>query len=72
VIAGTDLVLTVARRSLVGARLDPALRQFAPPLAISPFAFAQAWHSRRDGDAGHRWLRAQIQALCVNEGGAEC
>ncbi|MGY3298391.1 DNA-binding transcriptional LysR family regulator [Pseudomonas sp. TE6288] len=72
VIAGTDLVLTVARRSLAGARLDPALRQFAPPLAISPFAFAQAWHSRRDGDAGHRWLRAQIQALCVNEGGAEC
>lgn len=71
-IAGTDLVLTVARRSLAGARLDPALRQFAPPLAISPFAFAQAWHSRRDGDAGHRWLRARIQALCVNEGGAEC
>lgn len=65
VIAHTDLVLTVARRSLVGERLDPALRQFPPPLAIAPFAFAQAWHPRRDGDAGHRWLRAQIvNATC--------
>ncbi|MDH0645417.1 LysR family transcriptional regulator [Pseudomonas sp. GD03858] len=65
VIAGTDLVLTVARRSLAGARLDPALRRFEPPLAISPFAFTQTWHVRREGDAGHRWLRGQIQALCM-------
>ncbi|QXH35035.1 LysR family transcriptional regulator [Pseudomonas muyukensis] len=71
-VAGTDLVLTVARRSLAGARLDPALRQFPPPLAIAPFAFAQAWHPRRDGDAGHRWLRAQIAALCVNESTTGC
>ncbi|TFF42220.1 LysR family transcriptional regulator [Pseudomonas sp. RIT623] len=72
VIAGTDLVLTVARRSLAGARLDPALRQFSPPLAIAPFAFTQAWHPRREGDAGHRWLRAQIAALCVNESATGC
>ncbi|MDR2306821.1 MAG: LysR family transcriptional regulator [Paucimonas sp.] len=66
-LTGTDLVLTVARRSLAGARLDPVLRRFAPPLAIAPFAFTQAWHSRREGDAGHRWLRMQVQALCGDE-----
>lgn len=63
-IIGTDLVLTVARRSLAGARLAPGLRSFEPPLAIAPFGFTQAWHSRREGDAGHRWLRERIRALC--------
>ncbi len=71
-LAGTDLVLTVARRSLAGARLDPALRQFPPPLAIAPFTFCQAWHSRREGDAGHRWLRRQLQTLCTDPALAEC
>jgi len=56
----------VARRSLSGARLDPALRTFAPPLAIAPFAFAQAWHARREGDAGHAWLRARVASICQN------
>lgn len=64
VITGTDLILTVARRSLSGARLDPGLRSFAPPLPIAPFAFTQAWHARREGDAGHRWLRELIRGLC--------
>ncbi|WP_430317049.1 LysR family transcriptional regulator [Pseudomonas sp. p1(2021b)] len=63
-IIGTDLVLTVARRSLAGARLAPGLRCFEPPLAVAPFGFTQAWHSRREGDAGHRWLRERIRALC--------
>lgn len=65
-LVGTDLILTVARRSLSGARLDPALRTFAPPLAIAPFAFAQAWHARREGDAGHAWLRARVASICQN------
>ncbi|CAB5526107.1 Nodulation protein D 2 [Pseudomonas putida] len=64
VISGTDLILTVARRSLAGTRLDPGLRCFAPPLPIAPFAFTQAWHTRREGDAGHRWLRELIRTLC--------
>ncbi|MDF0730233.1 LysR family transcriptional regulator [Pseudomonas entomophila] len=67
VLPGTDLVLTVARRSLVERRPGASLRTFAAPLAIAPFAFTQAWHSRREGDAGHRWLRERIKALCVEE-----
>ncbi|MGC3893992.1 LysR family transcriptional regulator [Pseudomonas urmiensis] len=69
-IAGTDLILTVARRSLVGTRLDPALRSFAPPLPIAPFAFAQVWHSRREGDAGHAWLRERVRVLSECSAGA--
>jgi hypothetical protein len=70
-LAGTDLVLTVARRSLEGARLDPALRQFLPPLAIAPFTFCQAWHASRGG-CGHCWLRRQLQTLCTAPALAEC
>ncbi|UVL62497.1 LysR family transcriptional regulator [Pseudomonas sp. B21-032] len=64
VIAGTDLILTVARRSLDSGALDSRLRRFAPPLAIKPFAFQQAWHQRREGEAGHRWLREKVMQVC--------
>lgn len=67
VIAGTDLVLTVARRSLPGLAQLPRLRCFEPPLAIRPFEFQQAWHERREGDAAHRWLRGQVMQACRNE-----
>ncbi|MBM3107555.1 LysR family transcriptional regulator [Pseudomonas sp. V1] len=66
VIAGTDLILTIARRSLDNGKLDPRLRRFDPPLPIKAFAFQQAWHQRRESEAGHRWLRervAQVSAL---------
>ncbi|MFQ6573255.1 LysR family transcriptional regulator [Pseudomonas sp. UM16] len=64
VIAGTDLILTVARRSLDSSKLDPCLRRFEPPLAIKAFGFQQAWHQRRESEAGHRWLRERVAALC--------
>ncbi|MFJ4373582.1 LysR family transcriptional regulator [Pseudomonas japonica] len=65
VIAGTDLLLTVARRSL--SRPPRGLRCFAPPLPIRAFAFQQAWHVRREGDAAHRWLRGQVMRACLLE-----
>jgi DNA-binding transcriptional LysR family regulator len=61
VIAGTDLVLTIASRSLDDMRRQPALRQFAPPLTLPRFAFQQAWHRRRDTDTALAWLRQQIR-----------
>lgn len=64
VIAGTDLILTVAQRSLDSGELDPRLHRFEPPLAIKAFGFQQAWHQRREREAGHRWLRDRIAALC--------
>ncbi|MEG1081879.1 MAG: LysR substrate-binding domain-containing protein, partial [Pseudomonas sp.] len=68
VIAGTDLILTVARRSLDNGKLDPRLRRFEPPLAIKAFGFQQAWHQRREGEAGHRWLRERVAQVCRTTG----
>ncbi|KWA01216.1 MULTISPECIES: LysR family transcriptional regulator [Burkholderia] len=59
-IAGTDLVLTVARRNLDRVRDDARLRVFEPPFPIDSFEFAQHWHERRHGDAAHIWLRQTI------------
>lgn len=69
-IAGTDLILTVARRSLDETRLDPRVRVFAPPLEMAPFDFSLIWHQRRNGDVAHRWLRRHIAHL-TREGGGE-
>ncbi|TSE10302.1 LysR family transcriptional regulator [Mesorhizobium intechi] len=60
-IAGTDLVLTVASRILPAQ--DSRLCVFAPPFEIPAFQFTQIWHKRRDGDPAHQWLRSQIQHL---------
>ena len=60
-IAGTDLVLTVASRILPAP--GKGLCVFAPPFEIPAFQFTQIWHERRDGDPAHEWLRLQLQHL---------
>jgi len=55
---GTDLVLTVAQRTLQPGM--PGLALQAPPFAIAPFAFELVRHQRTEGDAGIAWLRAAI------------
>lgn len=66
-IAGTDLILTVARRSLCVIDQDPRVRVFEPPLAIAPFDFKLIWHQRREADPAHSWLRGLIMQV-VNAG----
>jgi DNA-binding transcriptional LysR family regulator len=63
-IAGTDLILTVAQRNLASLADDPRLIRFEPPVAISPFAFQLVWHQRREGDAAQQWLRERIVEQC--------
>lgn len=62
VLAGTDLILTVASRAVGSLRQHKTLRQFTPPLTIPSFDYQQAWHSRKDSDPGHRWLRETVWA----------
>lgn len=64
-VAGTDLVLTVARKALAAVERDPALAVFPPPFAIPPFPFVQAWHQRRTGDPAHQWLRATVARVAA-------
>ncbi|MNW06238.1 hypothetical protein D3C71_2026080 [compost metagenome] len=61
-LAGTDLILTVASRAVGSLRQHRTLRQFTPPLAIPSFDYQQAWHKRKDSDPGHRWLRETVWA----------
>lgn len=73
VIAGTDMILTVASRAgqwqqhgaAQADEVPATLQQFTPPLDLPVFSYQQAWHSRRDGDPAHRWLRAAIAQLCA-------
>jgi len=59
-IEGTDLILTIANRAVMDLANHPRLMQFHPPLSLSAFTYQQAWHVRRDSDAGHAWLRQSI------------
>ncbi|GAA3547926.1 LysR family transcriptional regulator [Zobellella aerophila] len=62
----TDLVLTIARRTLSEQAIGNRLALFEPPFAIPPFNFQMAWHPRRDKDPAHRWLRDMICARFSN------
>ncbi|HCI5682775.1 TPA: LysR family transcriptional regulator [Klebsiella variicola subsp. variicola] len=63
---GTDLVLTVASRSVTPERYHEALSRFEPPLPLSGFNYEQAWHSRKNTDPAHQWLRRAISMSCEN------
>ncbi len=60
VLAGTDLILTVASRTLDLVPDDQGLTRFMPPFALPGFAFQQAWHARRDADSAHHWFRSVV------------
>lgn len=64
ILAGTDLVLTIGSRAVGDLRRHRTLRRFTPPLALAPFAYQQAWHARKQGDAMHQWLRGAIAQCC--------
>ena len=65
IIAGTDLVATLATR--VAALFTDTLGLVAmpPPFALPKFSIALAWHERNQHDAAHRWLRNQLLAVAA-------
>ena len=62
-IAGTDLILTVATRTLDNVPLGDTLVALAPPLTVAPFNYVQVWHNRFNQDPGHRWLRELVKQV---------
>ncbi|WP_263142122.1 LysR family transcriptional regulator [Pseudomonas sp. RIT-PI-AD] len=60
VLAGTDLILTVASRTLEPVARNQGLAGFMPPVELPGFAFQQAWHTRRNADSAHRWFRSMV------------
>lgn len=59
-IAGTDLILTLASRGLDAFRNDERLLVLDPPFRIAPFGFIQVWHARNDASQPLQWLRGLI------------
>lgn len=52
------------RRSTATAFADTlGLVTAPPPLALTRFQMALAWHERSHDDAPHRWLREQLLAV---------
>lgn len=63
-IAGTNLVLTTARRSLAALEQDPRFAVFEPPYPVPGFTVSALWNGRNDADPGHSWLRERLLAAC--------
>ena len=62
-IADTDLILTVATRTLDNLPLGDTLVALAPPLTAAPFNYVQVWHNRFNQDPAHRWLRELVKQV---------
>ena len=62
-IADTDLILTVATRTLDNLSYGDTLIARAPPMTVAPFNYVQVWHQRFNDDPAHRWLRDLIRQV---------
>lgn len=62
-VADTDLILTVATRTLDNLPLGDTLVALAPPMTVAPFNYVQIWHNRFDQDPAHHWLRELVKQV---------
>lgn len=65
-LAGTDLVATEAERLGICFSQMLRLTMRAPPFEGPDIAISQAWHTRRERDPAHRWLRLQVATVAAN------
>jgi DNA-binding transcriptional LysR family regulator len=56
----TGIIARFAARQLVSATSVPS---YEIPAALPPLPISAGWHARYDADAGHRWLRSQVQDI---------
>ncbi len=66
VIAATDLIATLATRVARTFEATLRLALLAPPVELTGFTIALAWHERTQRDPAHRWLREQIHAAATD------
>ncbi len=59
-LAGTDLILTIAARMLPDDLEAHGLASFEPPLKLAPFDFVQIWSDTSEDDPARRWLRGKL------------
>ncbi|WP_277964193.1 LysR family transcriptional regulator [Pseudomonas sp. RIT-To-2] len=62
-VVATDLILTVAMRSLTPVHGDSRLCIFEPPFDIPCFDFSMVAHRRSDNDPAHAWMRQLVMEV---------
>lgn len=65
IVAGSDLVATLASRVAALFTETLGLVAMPPPVQLPRFQIALAWHERNHNDAPHRWLREQLLAVAA-------
>ncbi len=70
VVARSDLLTVLPDGFVAATGQGDELVTRELPLALAPVNVEMVWHLRQDGDAAHRWLRAQVQAATVVAGSA--
>jgi DNA-binding transcriptional LysR family regulator len=60
----TDHVATLAATSAAFLAQTAALRVLPPPIPLPSYEVSLIWHTSRNPDPGHTWLRARIAAIC--------
>jgi DNA-binding transcriptional LysR family regulator len=63
VIAGTDMVLTLAERVARTYAAQLPLVLLPPPIELGTFTVSQLWHERSTDDPGHAWLRGLLREV---------
>lgn len=61
-VRASDLVTAVPERHTTVPRAG--LHTFPLPVSLVPLTVSMLWHPRLDADAGHRWLRDCVRAVC--------
>jgi hypothetical protein len=63
VVAGSDLVTTIAERVAVHFERTLPVRRAFPPAIVGSFRLSMSWHERSEADAGHSFLRDLFVAV---------
>ncbi len=64
VVAGTDMIVTLAER-VADRFADAGLQRLGAPVPWDPYTETMVWHRRNDGDPGLAWLRRVIAKVCI-------
>ncbi len=70
VVAGSDLIVTLASRVAYAFQSHLPLRVLPPPLELPGFRVTVAWHERMHRDPGHAWLRELLGSVAAGLGAA--
>ena len=66
-LAGTDLVAMLPERIARRVAAAADIRLLEPQMPLEPLEQSAYWHSRRDRDPGHVWLREELLAVAAAE-----